>query len=228
MTMISVNNRESVSIRKRIEIRSARLDDASFLARIILIAGRAHVRKGIWEVVLGGTEEECLAFLETLAVTRIPHLFHYSCYLVGEVGGSPAAALGGYDPQLVGYQALKAAIPEVVEKLWLTGVDPEGEEHSARVLGCVPELIEGAWVIDSVATFPEFRRQGIASMLLEEILGEGRKQGFRQAQINMYIGNTAAQRAYEKHGFRVLEIRRDPNFEMEMGCPGMMSLVREL
>ena len=219
---------DPASIRKHIKIRPACPDDASFLAQFILIAGRAHVRRGIWEVILGGSEKECLSFLETLAVTKIPHLFHYSCYLMGEMGGSPVASLGGYNPQLMGYQALRAAIPEVVEKLWLTGVDPEGEEHSARVLDCVPELIEGAWVIDSVATFPEFRRQGIASMLLEEILERGRKQGFRQAQINMYIGNTAAQRAYEEHGFRVLEIRRDPNFETEMGCPGMMSLVREL
>jgi ribosomal protein S18 acetylase RimI-like enzyme len=219
---------DPTNIRKNIIIRPACPDDASFLAQVILLAGRAHVRRGIWEVILGGSEEECLSFLEALTVTRIPHLFHYSCYLVGELGGAPAAGLGGYDPRLVGYPALRAAIPEVVEKLWLTGVDPEGEGHSSRVLDCVPDLLEGAWVIDSVATLPEFRRQGIASRLLEEILERGRQKGFRQAQINMYIGNTAAQSAYEKHGFSVLEVKRDPSFEQEMGCPGMMSLVREL
>jgi hypothetical protein len=33
-----------------------------FLAKAILIAGRVYVKKGIWEVVLGGTKEECEVF----------------------------------------------------------------------------------------------------------------------------------------------------------------------
>ena len=35
-----------------VEIRSARADDAAFLAWLILTAGRAHVKRGIWEVIL--------------------------------------------------------------------------------------------------------------------------------------------------------------------------------
>jgi ribosomal protein S18 acetylase RimI-like enzyme len=101
-------------------------------------------------------------------------------------------------------------------------------KRSERVLCCIPDEVEGAWVIDSVATLPKFRRRGIVDELLEEMLEKGRKQGFQQAQINMYIGNTPAQKAYEKHGFRVLDEKRHPTFEEEIGSPGMMRLVRDL
>ena len=66
---------------------------AGFLAWLILTAGRAHVNRGIWEVVLDEPEDRCLAFLELLTVTEIPHLFHYSCYLVAEAAEGPVAGV---------------------------------------------------------------------------------------------------------------------------------------
>lgn len=208
------------------DIRSARADEASFLAWLILTAGRAHVNRGIWEVVLNETADRCLRFLELLSETQAPHLFHHSCYLVAEMEGRPVAGLGGYDPRLLGYPALQRALPEVFTRM---GMPPGlGRSGPPRILECVPETLEGAWVIDSVATLPKFRRKGIVSRLLEEVLEKGRRQGFRLAQINIYLGNTPAQRAYEKHGFRILDEKLDPYFEEEIGAPGMARLVREL
>jgi hypothetical protein len=40
-----------------IQIRPARPEDTEFLVWVILTAGRAHVTRGIWEVILGGTEQ---------------------------------------------------------------------------------------------------------------------------------------------------------------------------
>jgi len=210
------------------KIRSARPDDAPFLAWVILIAGRAHVQRGIWEVVLGGTEKEDLAFLQLLTITQTIHLFHYSCFLIAEVGGRPVAGLGGYDPKSLGYPTLRKAIKEVAYKIGFSGPDSEAMKRSQKVLSCIPEDVEGAWVVDSVATVPEFRRQGITSKLLERMLEKGRGQGFRQAQINIYIGNIPAQRLYEKHGFQVIDEKRHPDFEKEIGSPGMARLLRDL
>ena len=220
--------RDKGVVQMNIEIRSARPGDASFLAWLILTSGRAHVQRGIWEVILGGTEEGCLAFLQRLAVTKTPHLFHYSCFLVAEVDKRPAAGLGGYDPKVLGYPALREAIVEVSHKMGFPGPDESAVKRSESVLCCIPDEVEGVWVIDSVATVPEFRRQGIVSKLLEEILEKGRKKGFRRAQINMYIGNIPAQKAYEKQGFNVLDEKRHPAFEREIGSPGMMRLLRDL
>lgn len=211
-----------------IQIRTARPDDAPFLARVMLISGRAHVQRGIWEVILGGTEEECLTFLQQLTISKTPHLFHHSCFLIAEVDGRPVAALGGYDPKVLGYPALRRAVVEVSQKMGFSGADEGAMKRSERVLCCIPDEVAGAWIIDSVATVPEFRRKGIVDKLLEEILEKGRKQGFRLAQINMYIGNFPAQRAYEKHGFKVIDEKRHPDFEAEIGSPGMMRLLRDL
>jgi translation initiation factor 4G len=209
-------------------IRSARPEDAPFLAWLILTSGRAHVERGIWEVILGEPERECLAFFGRLAITETPHLFHHSCYLVAEVDGRPAAGLGGYDPETHGYSALQAAIPEVFR---CTGLRLKGElsgSGSPRIVACVPPAVAGAWVVDSVATLPAFRRRGLVSRLLKDILEKGREKGFKRAQINLYMGNEPAQRAYEKHGFRLLDDWRDPYFEAEIGSPGMARLVRDL
>jgi ribosomal protein S18 acetylase RimI-like enzyme len=211
-----------------VKIRASRPKDASFLAWVIITSGRAHVQRGIWEVILGGTEEECLVFLQRLVVTKTPHLFHYSCFLVAEVDGRPVAALGGYDPRSLGYPALRKAVVEVVHKLGVSEPDKAASTRSEKVLCCIPDEVEGAWVIDSVATVPEFRRRGIVSQLLEEILKKGRKQGFHRAQINMYIGNIPAQKAYEKHGFKLVDEKRHPDFEEEIGSPGMAHLLRDL
>jgi len=211
-----------------IQIRSARPDDAPFLARVMLISGRAHVHRGIWEVILGGTEEECLTFLQQLTISKTPHLFHHSCFLIAEVDGRPVAALGGYDPKVLGYPALRRAVVEVSQKMGFSGADEGAMKRSEMVLCCIPDEVAGAWIIDSVATVPEFRRKGIVDKLLEEILEKGRKQGFRLAQINMYIGNFPAQRAYEKHGFKVIDEKRHPDFEAEIGSPGLTRLLRDL
>jgi len=105
-----------------IKIRQAQKEDAAFIAWLILTAGRAHVKRGIWEVILGSPEKDCLAFLEMVAVTQTPHLFQYSCYLVAELDGLPVAGLGGYDPNNLGYLALQKALAEVFAKI---GLNPD-------------------------------------------------------------------------------------------------------
>jgi len=45
---------------------------------------------------------------------------------------------------------------------------------------------------------------------------------------NLYLGNIAAQQAYRKQGFKVLDEKRDLYFEAETGSPGMARRVRDL
>jgi len=211
-----------------LRIRNASVNDAAFLAWLILTAGRAHVRRGIWEVILDLAEDECLHFLELLTVTGPPHLFHYSCYLIAEVEGTPVSGLGGYDPDTQGYSRLLEALPELYGKL---GELPTNEISAAkppRITASIPLAVPGAWVIDSVATLPAFRRRGIVDRLLDKILDTGRRKGYRQAQISIYMGNIPAQRAYEKHGFRLLDEWPDPYFQKEIGSPGMARLICNL
>ena len=209
-------------------IRNATEKDSAFLAWLILTAGRAHVRRGIWEVVLNQSEDDCLKFMELLAVTGGPHLFHHSCYLLAETGEGPASGLGGYDPDTQGYTKLMEALPEVFEKLGNSPTKELATGEPPKITASIPPSISGAWVIDSVATVPSFRRRGIVDKLLENILERGRRKGYRQAQISIYIGNIPAQQAYEKHGFKLLDEWPDPYFQKEIGSPGMARLICDL
>jgi ribosomal protein S18 acetylase RimI-like enzyme len=211
-------------------IRKCRAGDAAFLAQSILVAGRAHVNKGIWEIVLDTSEKACLRFLEQLVVTEVPHLFHYSCSFIAEDdSANPLGSLGGYDPKKRGYETLQQAFPEVYKKLHLSQEAFHGaNERASKILACLPQGIENAWVIDSVATMPEHRGRGVAERLLQAVMAEGKKFGYPMVQVNMYIGNESALRLYQKLGFTITEEILDPYFESKVGSPGILSLARKL
>ena len=89
---------------------------------------------------------------------------------------------------------------------------------------CAPEHAPGAWIVENVATLPEFRRRGLVDQLLEEILEKGRTAGASVAEVGVLIGNDPAQRAYEKAGFAVVDEKRHPEFEAAYKCPGIRLL----
>jgi len=146
-----------------LRIREATSDDAAFLAWLILTAGRAHVKRGIWEVILNEPEDDCLHFLRLLAVTSSPHLFHHSCYLLAEAEAGPVAGLGGHDPSVHGYQALQEALPEVYRRLGKFAAEEMAAGGPPRITECIPPSIEGAWAVDSVATLPAFREKELST-----------------------------------------------------------------
>ena len=55
--------------------------------------------------------------------------------------------------------------------------------------------------IASLATHPDFRRQGIAKQLLVEALDKAYTEGARTAFLEVRAGNEAARRMYQKFGF---------------------------
>jgi len=154
-------------------------------------------------------------------------MFHYSDFIIAEVDGRPVAALSGYDPK----QLAEVGQPllEAFQKLGLNGSSRlDNQKGVAAILYCYPEETEGAWIIESVATLPEVRRRGVINILLEEVLEKGRRLGFGLAQVGVFIGNTPAQNAYEKCGFKVVDEKRHPDFEAETGSPGMKRLLLDM
>ncbi len=57
--------------------------------------------------------------------------------------------------------------------------------------------------IATIATHPEFRRQGIGKRILTEALADGRAAGARLAFLEVRAANAAAQAMYRKFGFEV-------------------------
>lgn len=212
-----------------VKIRPATIDDVPFLAWVMLAATRSHNKYGAWEHYVGGTEEDCLAFLRLIASTQKSHLFHYSVFIVAEIEGKKVGALSGYDPKVQGMGAFVKALPEVIQKLgWSEAYQNAAMERNLPFMMCAPDNAAGAWIVESVAVVPEYRRRGIIDLLLKEILSRGRKNGFKLAQIGVITDNIPAKQAYEKQGFRFDSEKRNADFEKIYGSPGIARLLLPL
>ncbi len=208
-------------------VRPARADDVAFLAWVALAASRSHVPRGAWDLFIDGPDAVCLDFLERVLRDDAATFCHWSAFRIAEVDGERAAALSAYDPARV------ASFDPVAEgALEAMGWRPEevavGNDRLAPFLTCVPDQDPETWIVEWVATRPAYRRRGLVDALLADVLALGRERGYRLSQIAVLIGNTPAQAAYEKAGFRLDRERRDPAFAAAVDCPGIAQLRRPL
>jgi ribosomal protein S18 acetylase RimI-like enzyme len=213
-----------------VRIRPANSGDAEFLAWVMLSASRAHLTSGLWDLIVGADEAGCLDYLRRLAFAEPRSLYHYESFLVAETAGEPAAALCGFEPRDGGWAIAGNAMSNVQRDLgWTEAKAAASYRRIAPVwASCMPSDAGADFVVESVATKPEYRRRGFVNALIEEILRGAIQRGCRLAQITTYIGNHAAQSAYEKSGFKVLDEKRCTELAMVLGAPGFVRLTREL
>ncbi len=76
----------------------------------------------------------------------------------------------------------------------------EADGEIAGYAGLWQILDEGH--ITNVAVAPKFRRQGLATAILDAFLAEGRKRGIRAFTLEVRASNTAAQELYRKFRFQ--------------------------
>ncbi len=183
-------------------------------------AARSHLPLGIWDVAIPDARPR-LDYLDALLGSETVSFCHHSRFLVAEVDGRQAAALSGYEPAHH-VEALDAASDEARARLgWGERFVRELASRMRPLLGAFPTLPPERWVVEWVATLPEHRGRGLAPRLLDAIRERGRDCGYSQGQIALLIGNTPAQRLYERHGFKIVDEKRDPDFEAALGCPGI-------
>jgi ribosomal protein S18 acetylase RimI-like enzyme len=209
-------------------IRSARPDDAAFIATIILSSMRGFRPRGWFDVALGWPEAQCLDFIARIAVARAVSMWHVSQFLVAEVDGKPAAALCALPAAGTGPAAWRA-IEEIGAATGLAASELEAiRQRGAYTRACWVQGGEGEWMIEHVAIDPAHRGRGLVQPLIARALDAGRTAGFRQASISFLIGNQPTERAYAKAGFVFAEEKRDPAFETIIGAPGFRRFVRTM
>jgi translation initiation factor 4G len=211
-----------------ITIRAAREEDAPFLAWAALTSTRSHLAMGWFDIVLARPEVECLAFLRQLACTPTRSWCHFSRALILEAEGRPAAALAAFSAQET-WPLSERGLAEVSESSSIS--EDEQKAMSARgayLFACIMGGDGDYWTIENVATWPGYRGRDFAPRLVEHALEAGRKRGYDEAQLTLLIGNDAAERAYAKLGFSVVEEKRHPDFEAATGAPGMQRMLAKL
>jgi ribosomal protein S18 acetylase RimI-like enzyme len=211
-----------------VNIRQATPGDSAFLAWVILAAQRGHLEHGFFDIALGGSERECLAFAQRLITTTVRSWWHASTFLIAEIDGQPAAALCA-----LGADEASSTFRPAVDEACVAAGFPEDERAALWRRGgyagtCWMPGDGKAWVIEHVATKRAHRGRGLVQRLLERALVDGRGRGFTTAQITFYIGNRPAERSYVRAGFTFAEERRHPDFEAATGSPGFCRYVREI
>lgn len=207
-------------------IREARPHDADFLAAVCLAAARSHVPVSFWDLLIpDGGDAPIEAFLSRLLVTPERSWWHYAHFIVSEVDGLPAAGLSGFtvsDPEVRGPEV--TLLDAIHAQGWTEAQVKNALTRVGPFLTCNTPPDPEAWIVENVATRGTHRRQGHIARLLPEILERGRRRGHTRAQLTLMIGNTSAQHAYERVGFRIVSEKRHPEFEAAIGCPGLAKM----
>jgi ribosomal protein S18 acetylase RimI-like enzyme len=176
-------------------IRPAHKSDAAALAILVDIAGEG-MPSYMWSRMRepGQSEFE----VGRARAAREEGAFSYRNTQVAEVDGEVVACLVDYpldDPYDTGDLG---KLPEVV-----------------RPLVVLEAQAPGSWYVNVLATFPEFRGQGIGARLLALAEERGRAQGAKSASIIVASENTGAMRLYGRTGYA--EVARAPVVEFP-GC----------
>jgi ribosomal protein S18 acetylase RimI-like enzyme len=169
-----------------VSIRCAQAEDSRFLAWVMLAASRAHLHRGVWDLLIGADEAGCLDYLQRLAVAEPRSLCHYESFLVAEVDGQPSGALCGFEIRTGGWATVGQAMAKVQRDLGWTEADvANSQKRVAPIWACFLPDVGADWGIENVASRPEYRRRGLANTLLDQALREGRQRGCTLAQITM-------------------------------------------
>lgn len=200
---------------------------ADFLAWACVAASRSQLPRGWFEIVLRRDEAFILEFTKCLVLAKPVSWWHWSLFQVAEVGGVLASAMCGFGDESV-YRVSFAAMTEASDRMGI------GKEEQAELWRRGSFIVSastsepGAWTIENVGTKPEFRGTGVTVALIEKEFDVARKAGFKRVQISYFMGNTPAERAYTKAGFRFAEEKRAADFEAAMGIPGIRRLARDI
>lgn len=162
-------------------LRSARKSDAVALAALIDIAGEG-LPVHLWSR-MKEPKQSVFEFGRSRAA-REEGNFSYKNATVADVKGEVVACLVDYPLDEPYDTGDLNELPEVVRPL----VELESKAP-------------GSWYVNVLATFPEFRGQGLGGRLLALSDERGRAQGARQASIIVASENKGAMRLYARSGY---------------------------
>ncbi len=91
------------------------------------------------------------------------------------------------------------ALRELLKKDYCKYLVALSKEHVIGGCGYTRSFEEAD--VDNVVVAPDFRNQGVASMLMEELLQQGIADGITAFTLEVRVSNTPAIRLYEKYGF---------------------------
>ena len=122
-------------------------------------------------------------------------------------------------PEVLAIESLSFSEPWT-EEMFLHELLPDGISHvlvarpdarlGPRIAGFLCAwIVSGELHINNLAVHPIYRRRGVASQLLEEMLRRAKERGAKAGHLEVRASNEAAKRLYQQYGFKTVGRRRN-------------------
>lgn len=169
-----------------VHIRKARPEDAEIAIPLIIDA-------------IGDIAEQMTGEKDAEAVTeQLIHLFQKEDNRHSYLNTVIAEQQDGITGVMVLYSGTDAIEMDANLVTWL-------RTKTGEPIVIPPEARKDEFYIDTVCVNPEFRGQGIGSILLKHAEEVARQEGFSKAALNVELEKEAAIRLYERIGYHIAE-----------------------
>ncbi len=204
-----------------IKIRQAVVQDAPFLAKMILQSTRAGKRDGVFDLFFSTNDDKILLKnIEALAKTTIKNRCHFSNFLVAELSGELVGTLCSYEPRISNRESFLSSLREI-------GYDEDISQQLEVLDSCAFNLNNTTLMLDFMEEVDNFRDVGVLKALMQKSLLTARLKGYRIAQTIVEIGSLETILFYKKLGFKEIEERECDLYKEKFGRLGLLLLAIE-
>lgn len=203
-----------------IKIRKATVEDAPFLAQMILQSSRAGKQDSLFDLVFSTHDDKVvLGCIEKLTQTAAKNRCHFSNFLIADVDGKSVGTLCNYEPRISTNQTFLDALNEIDCETSLDVLDVVNE--------CAFDLNTRTLMFDFMEEIQDFKDVGILKALMQKSLLTARLKGYRIAQTIVEIGSLEALLYYKKLGFKELQEKECDLYREKFGRTGLVLLAIE-
>jgi hypothetical protein len=204
-----------------VNIRNATVQDAPFLAKMILQSSRAGKKDGMFDLVFDMRDDKkILEKLEMLVQTKAKNYCHHSNFLIAELDGKSVGTLCSYEPRISTKDQFVLALKEV-------GCSEKVNERLEVFFSCEFELNKRTLMFDFLEEEEGFMDVGVLKALMQKSLLSARLKGYRIAQSIIEIGSLESELFYKKLGFHIVAQKECEQYQENFGRLGLMLLAIE-
>jgi len=204
-----------------IKIKKASVEDAHFLAQMILQSSRAGKKVGIFDLIYQTNDDEkILTYLEKLTQTTAKNHCHYNNFLIAELDGKNVGTLCSYEPRIATKDVFIDALKE-------SGADDNVSDTLEVIYSCDFDLNISTLMFDFMEEVDGFIDVGVLKALMQKSLLTARLKGYRIAQTIIEIGSLESKLLYKKLGFKEIKEKECELYKEKFGRNGLALLAIE-
>jgi len=198
-----------------IKIRKATIEDAKFLAKMILLSSRADKKIGIFDVVFNYISDERLVEnIEKLTTTTIKNYCHYSNFLIAEINSKCVGTLCSYEPRIATQESFLNSLKEISSNV-------NTEEYEKIFQQCDFNQNKCTLIFDFLEEVEGFIDVGILKELMKKSLLSARLKGYRIAHAIVEIGSLETILFYKTLGFKEIKQIECEKYREKFGRNGL-------